>query len=52
MVCKIGPLRFSSDFVRQVRTNLASKRCMELRLQGELPFQVGQEPVKEAKAAG
>ena len=50
MVCKIGPVRFSSDFVRMLRTNLASKRCTELRLQGELPFTVaGQEPKVEVK---
>jgi len=38
-VCKVGTVKFSTDFRNMLRTNLASRRSMEVRLQGgELPF--------------
>eukprot|EP00930_Biecheleria_cincta_P056169 TRINITY_DN42338_c0_g1_i1.p1 TRINITY_DN42338_c0_g1~~TRINITY_DN42338_c0_g1_i1.p1 ORF type:complete len:330 (+),score=56.27 TRINITY_DN42338_c0_g1_i1:33-1022(+) len=38
-VCKVGTVKFSTDFRNLLRTNLASRRSMEVRLQGgELPF--------------
>ena len=38
-MCKIGSLKFSTDFRNLIRTNVASKRTMEVRLRdGDLPF--------------
>lgn len=53
-VCKVGTVKFSTDFRNMLRTNLASRRSMEVRLQGgELPFpapspEAGQEGPSQA----
>eukprot|EP00933_Yihiella_yeosuensis_P004373 TRINITY_DN108740_c0_g1_i1.p1 TRINITY_DN108740_c0_g1~~TRINITY_DN108740_c0_g1_i1.p1 ORF type:complete len:365 (-),score=58.38 TRINITY_DN108740_c0_g1_i1:72-1097(-) len=38
-ICNVGGVRFSTDFRSMLRTNLASRRSMEVRIRnGDLPF--------------
>ncbi|CAL1156254.1 unnamed protein product [Cladocopium goreaui] len=50
-VCNVGTSKFSTDFQTMIRTNVASKRCMEVRLRdGPLPFKL-QDSAEEAPAS-
>ena len=50
--CKIGNLRFDTDFRNMIRTNVASKRSMEVRLRdGSLPFELPLEGTGPSKAS-
>ncbi|CAK9106876.1 Delta(2)-enoyl CoA isomerase 1) (AtECI1) [Durusdinium trenchii] len=51
-MCKIGSLKFSTDFRNLIRTNVASKRTMEVRLRdGDLPFPTPKGPEAPSEAS-
>ena len=53
-LCNVGTVKFSTDFRSMIPTNVASKRCMEVRLRdGQLPFELdGTPPTPAADVRG